>query len=558
MRWLARTLAGSIVWLVLSVPILQGQTSPVRYVYDEIGRLVGVIDPSGDAAVYTYDAVGNLLSISRDSSGTVSIIEFTPNAGPIGAVVTISGIGFSSTPASNSVTFNGQAATVSAATTTQLTVTVPSGATTGAIAVTSPSGSDTSASAFTVTTSGAPTITSFSPGIGTPGTSVSISGTNFETAIASNRIKLNLTPAFALAGSTTTTLSTTVPAATGSGRIKVETPFGAALSADDLFVPPSPYAASDVQYTNRMGYGDSRSVSITTSGKIGLVVFDAAAGQRSSVKAVPGPNSTVKVHGTSGTSLVSRGTGAFTILLEPGYLPLAGTYMVSVDPSSTGTGTVTITLYHVPDDVGGTFTPASTGDPETVTMSTPGQNARPTFSGTAGQRIAIKVNGGGPTGTVSLLAPNNSALGSVNPGFFNSFLEPVTLGTTGTHTVLADPLEEKTGSYTLTVYDVPADLTGSLTINGGSTPVSLTPGQNASYTFSGTQNDQVTVRVTSNTIGGANIKVLKPDGTQLTQADANFQTLNLPATLPVTGTYTIRVNPPFEKSGSLNLAVTLP
>jgi YD repeat-containing protein len=31
----------------------------VQYVYDENGRLAGVIDPSGNAAQYNYDAAGN-------------------------------------------------------------------------------------------------------------------------------------------------------------------------------------------------------------------------------------------------------------------------------------------------------------------------------------------------------------------------------------------------------------------------------------------------------------------------------------------------------------------
>ena len=37
----------------------------VIYLYDNLGRLAAVVDPGGDAAVYRYDAVGNLLSISR-------------------------------------------------------------------------------------------------------------------------------------------------------------------------------------------------------------------------------------------------------------------------------------------------------------------------------------------------------------------------------------------------------------------------------------------------------------------------------------------------------------
>ena len=164
-------------------PILtQGAASAdITYVYDRIGRLVGVVDPASDTAVYHYDAVGNLTSISRQSSALVSLIDFNPAAGPPGTVVTILGSGFGSTPGENTVTFNGAVASISSASPTQLVATVPSGATTGSIEVTTPTGSAASGAPFTVTTSdGAPTITSFTPTVGTPGTPVLIMGTNFR------------------------------------------------------------------------------------------------------------------------------------------------------------------------------------------------------------------------------------------------------------------------------------------------------------------------------------------------------------------------------------------
>jgi uncharacterized protein RhaS with RHS repeats len=34
-------------------------TSPIQYVYDPLGRLTKVADPSGTVATYSYDAVGN-------------------------------------------------------------------------------------------------------------------------------------------------------------------------------------------------------------------------------------------------------------------------------------------------------------------------------------------------------------------------------------------------------------------------------------------------------------------------------------------------------------------
>jgi YD repeat-containing protein len=164
--WTVVALLAVVLSIVPSVIAQQ----PIHYIYDDLGRLVGVVDPAADTAVYSYDAVGNLLSIARFASTTVSIITFSPGSGPVGATVTISGTGFSVTPSQNAVTFNGTAATVSTATATRLVTTVPVGASTGAIAVTSPSGSATSATAFTVTTtSGAPTISGLSPAVGAPG-----------------------------------------------------------------------------------------------------------------------------------------------------------------------------------------------------------------------------------------------------------------------------------------------------------------------------------------------------------------------------------------------------
>jgi YD repeat-containing protein len=122
----------------------------VSYTYDRLGRLSAVIANDGNAAIYTYDAVGNLLSIRRQGPGAVSITDFSPGSGTVGSQVTIYGVGFSSTPGNNTVTFNGTPATVTAATATQINTTVPVGATTGMITVTTSGGSGTSTMPFTV------------------------------------------------------------------------------------------------------------------------------------------------------------------------------------------------------------------------------------------------------------------------------------------------------------------------------------------------------------------------------------------------------------------------
>ena len=92
--------------------IFPGLAADISYVYDDAGRLRAVIDPASDTAVYAYDAVGNLTGITRQPSSTLAVLQFTPSSSPVGTTVTIYGTGFSATPASNTVKFNGTTATV--------------------------------------------------------------------------------------------------------------------------------------------------------------------------------------------------------------------------------------------------------------------------------------------------------------------------------------------------------------------------------------------------------------------------------------------------------------
>jgi YD repeat-containing protein len=78
----------------------------IQYVYDELGRLIAVIDPAGETTRYTYDEVGNLTAVARNSSSRVSIVSFTPGRGQVGDTVTLFGSGFSPVPAQNAVSFN--------------------------------------------------------------------------------------------------------------------------------------------------------------------------------------------------------------------------------------------------------------------------------------------------------------------------------------------------------------------------------------------------------------------------------------------------------------------
>jgi YD repeat-containing protein len=539
----------------------------INYIYDESGRLISMVTAT-ETVTYTYDAAGNVLSTTRTNTNLPAIIEFTPNSGTTGTQVTIYGTGFSSTASQNTVKFNGTTATVSSATPTQIVTSVPAGATTGAITVNTPLGLATSSTPFTVTASATPTITSFTPNIGTAGTAVTINGTNFEAAAANNRVAFNNT--FAQVNTATaTSIGASVPTGGTSGRIAVTTPAGKAVSSADFFIPPSPYAATDVLVTDRMALGDTKTVAMTTASKIGLVLFDASAGQRVSLKVNSNTiaSCVVRIYNPNGSTLNSITANTSGGFMDTPLLPATGTYTILIDPDSTNTGSINFTLNNA-SDVSASITPG--GPAVTVTTTVIGQNAQLTFSGTASQRISLKMSSV-TIGTssccsayVSILKPGGATL--VAPSFVGTsggFIDTQILPVTGLYTILVDPQSTDVGGITLTLYDVPADPTPSITPGSAAVTVTTTvPGQNVRPTFSATAGQRISLRLSSVTIGtstccSTRVSILNPDGSTLVApafigTSGGFIDVQ---TLATTGTYTIIVDPQNTDTGSATLTL---
>jgi len=198
------------------------------------------------------------------------------------------------------------------------------------------------------------------------------------------------------------------------------------------------------------------------------------------------------------------------------------------------------------------------GTPTTATLTTVGQNARYTFSGTAGQWVSLGITTVTLTqSTVSILKPDGTTLSSVTVGTTGGSLDPPILPTTGTYTVTVNPLYQYTGSLTLTLS---SEVTGTVTINAAATPLTIGRArQNARYNFAGTASQQVTVKITGNTLGNVTVYLYIPSNSYQTGASGAGASFNLPTvTLATTGTYTITMNPTTTATGSLNLQVTNP
>lgn len=515
---------------------------PISTIYDELGRLIAVIDPAGDTVTYSYDAVGNLTSISRGTASQLSILEFTPNKAPVGASVTIYGTGFSPTPSANVVKFNGTTAVVTSSSPTQLSTTVPVGATTGLISVTTASVTVSSATPFTVG-SDAPIITSFTPSIGTAGTTVTLSGSNFETATYANRVEFNNTGAIVTASSPTS-ITTSVPTGATSGRISVRTPAGKGVSTNYFFIPPDPFTAADVEVFTTMNIGETKTVTITTANKVAIVLFDGVAGQRVSLKlnGVTISSSTVTIRKPDGTTFGSASVGTSGGFIDAQDLPVSGTYTILIDPAGTNIGSMTLELYSV-TDLAGTITAG--GSPVTVTTTIPGQNAQLTFAGTAGQRMSV--NGSSAFGVcwnLGIFNPDGSQLTNTFSCGNAIFIEPTALPVSGNYTVRIDPTGSATGQGTVNLYEV-VDITGSITIGGAPVQVTTTtPGQLARLTFTGTAGQRISLNGSSTFSTCWNLGINKPDGTQLTNTFSCGNGIFIePLVLPDSGTYTVILDP---------------
>jgi hypothetical protein len=305
-------------------------------------------------------------------------------------------------------------------------------------------------------------------------------------------------------------------------------------------------------------------------GQNAVLQFSGSAGQRVAVKTsgVTIGSSTccslkLGVVGLGQPVLMGRNGG----LLDTVKLPSSGTYSLLVDPQGVDAGSATLQIYDVPLDVTGSLTPG--GAPLTVSTSSLGQNAAVTFASLAGQRVSMKLSGvtmGTSTccsAKVSIVKQDGSTL--VTPTLFGTsggFLDTKTLPASGTYTIVVDPSGTDVGSATLQMYEVPPDLTGSLTVGGAPASLTLsTPGQNAILTFTGNAGQRVTIRATGVTIGpstccSTTLLIKRPDGVPLASGLTGTIGGTLSATLPVVGTYTLLVDAQAASVGTASLGLS--
>ncbi|HLZ16578.1 MAG TPA: IPT/TIG domain-containing protein, partial [Cyclobacteriaceae bacterium] len=168
-------------------------------------------------------AVANSATNFSVLPNTPTITGFTPAQSSSGSTLVITGTNFSSTMASNNVTFGSISATVTAASTTQLSVTVPQGLSFGSsylISVSETENGQTSAignssSNFNLAAS----ISDISPASGTKGTTLTING-SFDPGAGRPSVTINGHTA-SVVTATSSQIVVTVPKGAGTGQVSI-------------------------------------------------------------------------------------------------------------------------------------------------------------------------------------------------------------------------------------------------------------------------------------------------------------------------------------------------
>ncbi|MEG3791447.1 IPT/TIG domain-containing protein [Lysobacter sp. CCNWLW3] len=529
-----------------------------KYVYDGSGRLVVVTNDAGQSARYVYDKIGNLLRIERLTADQVAVFAFAPARGGVGLPITIQGQGFSATPALNTVSFNGAAATVTSASATELVALVPIGATTGPLTVTVGAQTATGPADFVVDENALPpSINSVSPLVASVGTAITVNGERLHPMPDRTRVLLNgrLAMPGAIANQQ---LSFPVPVGTGSGRVTVLTPYGRALSDDIVLVSPNGINPADIVASGRLLVdGPAQALSASAANQqVGLLI-DGETGLMSSLQ-FAGLSGTVAytLYGPNNAVVLSGSVGATTPSV---HLPRlnAATYLLLMKPSAVpASWNVALEKNKLLRTVDG---------PLSVPTTTAYQSKRLIFTAAAGQNLGLGISDYVVGGTASAY----STAYVYRPDGSQLAYETCYQSNNGCEIDLAN-LAGGTYSITLTA---PASGNATMGFKATLSPeitTTLQPdtsyaldlarrGQDGRLTFAGSIGQTLALRIAGQTTLPANqpvyYTVRKPDGSVLQGAAITGNgTFNL-ANLPVAGNYTVFVDPYYGATATAQLSL---
>lgn len=473
-----------------------------NYAYDANGRVVAVTQKDGTSVEYTYDALGHVSQISNPiPAGQLAIFSFMPTHGATGTQVTLTGQGFSATLANDTVSFNGVAATVLSASSTQLVVSVPAGATTGPISVTVGNQTAATTSSFVVDDGSVPpTITAVSPTIAGPGTTITVTGTHLDPVPGETSVEVGGYPEVLKSISDTQLQFSLTGAGSTNGYVVVQTPYGIAQSATPIILLPSNVSPSNivsvgVATTN----GQAVNLNIGAAGQMGVVEFNATSSSWLSLQAsnmsTSGSTISYTVYAPGNVQIAS---GTITPTSPSIHLPrltTSGTYMATFRPNTSGA------QLSVSVQANATLAPLT---PTTIVTTTSGQSQRVLFQGAIGQQLTFAING---TTTVpanqsvayTVYRPDGTGYASTTTSSTGIINLPA-LPMAGTYQIIIAPGGSSTGTMQVELAPAYSGTLSSGVAQGFST---ATSSQDVYLSFTATQGANLELTLNNITMAGA-------------------------------------------------------
>ena len=267
------------------------------------------------------------------------------------------------------------------------------------VVISNPLGVVTSSTATLVVKMPPPTLTSFSPGAGTVGTSVTITGTNFKGVTA---VRFNGIAALSYTVLSATQITAVVPAGATTGRISVTTGAGTATSGSNFTVWPIPTVTGFSPGSGPIG----TKVTVTGSGFTGgvTVKFNGVTANTVSISSTTQLTATMPTGATSGLITVTTPGGTATAVAS--FLVTPG--VTGFSPSSGGVGTAVT--------INGTGFSGATG------LSFNGKPA--VFTVISGSSIIAGVPAGATSGKISVTTPSGTGTSGSNFSAGSSLVMP--------------------------------------------------------------------------------------------------------------------------------------
>lgn len=299
--------------------------------------------------------------------------------------------------------------------------------------------------------------------------------------------------------------------------------------------------------------GPEGSLATTASGQSAVFTYAGTAGKRvfTSITKTTGSSfsSAVVLTSPSGTVLARTST-AYQTQIDTMTLPATGTYTLKLTPDSTGQAAYKVRVTSVPDDVAATTT--VDGPAASLALGSPGQRGTVTFQGTAGTDVFVRLSASAAPDWTTTLARLQDPAGTYVTGSMASsdatkaYIPKFTLSATGTYRLAIGLGGSLTGTVSATVTRVPADQVAAAAVDDKARSATVTYGQAARFTFTGTAGTKVHAATTGP--GGPlnSLTLLEPGDTMGASG-----TGDLTAALTKSGTYTLYVSPKDDQAGTV-------